>query len=103
MINSVLWCCDKKCDVVKYLDSKDCKCRNRLICKLVEKRNENERLITTDTISITNKKLSCKYSCLIYITVLIVLCLKLMAIIFISCFIITKNIGFRKEEYSISY
>ena len=79
---------------MEYLDSKDCKCRNRLICKLVEKCNENETLITTDTISVTNKKVSCKYSCLIYITVLIVLCLTLLAIIFISCYYYYKEYRF---------
>ena len=33
--------CDKSCDVGEYLDYESCKCRKRLIDKLVEECNEN--------------------------------------------------------------
>ena len=33
--------CDKLCDVGEYLDYKNCKCRKRLIDKLVEECSEN--------------------------------------------------------------
>ena len=33
--------CDKSCDVGEYLDYKNCKCRKRLVDKLVEECNEN--------------------------------------------------------------
>ena len=33
--------CDKPCDVGKYLDYVNCKCRKRLIDKLVEECSEN--------------------------------------------------------------
>ena len=33
--------CDKLCDVGEYLDYKNCKCRKRLIDKLVEEYSEN--------------------------------------------------------------
>ena len=33
--------CNKLCGVAEYLDYKNCKCRNRLIDKLVEKCNKN--------------------------------------------------------------
>ena len=33
--------CDKSCDVGEYLDYENCKCRKRLIDKLVEECNEN--------------------------------------------------------------
>ena len=33
--------CDKSCDVGKYLGYKNCKCRKRLVDKLVEEPNEN--------------------------------------------------------------
>ena len=33
--------CDKLCDVGEYLDDKTCKCRKRLIDKLVEECSEN--------------------------------------------------------------
>ena len=32
--------CDKSCDVGEYLDYKNCKCRNKLVDKLVEKCTE---------------------------------------------------------------
>ena len=35
------WECDKLCDVEEYLDYKNCKCRKRLIDKLVEGCGEN--------------------------------------------------------------
>ena len=33
--------CDKSCDFGEYLDYKNCKCRKRLVDKLVEECNEN--------------------------------------------------------------
>ena len=33
--------CDKSCDIGEYLDYKNCKCRKRIIAKIVEKYNEN--------------------------------------------------------------
>ena len=33
--------CDKSCDVGEYLDYENCKCRKRLVDKLVEECNEN--------------------------------------------------------------
>ena len=33
--------CDKLCDVNEYLDYKNCKCRNKLVYKLVEESSEN--------------------------------------------------------------
>ena len=35
------WKCDKLCDVREYLDYQNCKCRKRLIDKLVEECSEN--------------------------------------------------------------
>ena len=35
------WECDKSCDVGEYLDYKNCKCRNKLVDKLVEECSEN--------------------------------------------------------------
>ena len=33
--------CDKSCDIGEYLDYKNCKCRKRIIHKLVEEYSEN--------------------------------------------------------------
>ena len=33
--------CDKLCDIGKYLDYKNCKCRKKLVDRLAEERSEN--------------------------------------------------------------
>ena len=33
--------CDKSCDIGKYLDYTNCKCRTKIVDKLVEERSEN--------------------------------------------------------------
>ena len=33
--------CDKSCDITEYLDYKNCKCRNKLVDKLVQELSEN--------------------------------------------------------------
>ena len=33
--------CDKSCDVAEYLDYENCKCRNKLVDKLIEECTEN--------------------------------------------------------------
>ena len=47
---------------------------------------EYEVLNTTDTISITDEKITYKNNCLIYIILLIIQGLILLAIVFISCY-----------------
>ena len=78
--------CDKSCDVGEYLDSANCKCRKILVDKLVQECSEDEilnahPLNTTGTISNTDE-----YNCLIYINLMIIKCLILLAIAFISCY-----------------
>ena len=64
--------CDKSCDVGEYLNYKNCKCRKRIIDKLVEECNENiyknETLdiILLDSISLNIYKKVCS-SCMVYI------------------------------------
>ena len=60
---------DKSCDVGEYLDYANFKCRQRLIDKIVLE-SEDEilntiSLSTRDTISIANRKVTYKISCLI--------------------------------------
>ena len=61
---------DKSCDIVEYLDYKNCKCRNKLIDKLVEEcsenidgnkmlHNETLNVIPLDEISLNNYKKVC--------------------------------------------
>ena len=82
--------CDKSCDVAEYLDYANSRCRKRLNKLVLE--CEDEMLNTTDTISIADKKVKCKNNCLIYITIIVlsIMCLILLAIVFISCYYYTK-------------
>ena len=77
--------CDTLCDVGKYLCYENCKCRNKLIDKLVlEWEDEILNAIplkAINTISVTEKN-----NCLIYIMLLIIMCLILLAIISVSCY-----------------
>ena len=46
--------CDKSCDVGEYLDYKNCKCRNKLVDKLVEECSENideNKMIYNETLN----------------------------------------------------
>ena len=68
----------------EYSDYDNCKCRKRLIDKLVlgcEDEILNAIPNTTNTISITGKN-----NCLIYIILLIIMCLILLAIVSVSCY-----------------
>ena len=64
---------DKLCDIGEYLDYENCKCRKKLVDKLVEECTENvdEAKIT----EITENK--CKSSCTIYVVII--------AIVFTIC------------------
>ena len=61
--------CDKSCDVGEYLDYENCKCRKKLVDKLVEECNEN-----IDEAKLTEIALfEHKNECVCYYTVFIVL------------------------------
>ena len=56
--------CDKTCDIGEYLDNENCKCRKRLVDKLIEECNEN--IEETSLVKINSTK--CKSnSCILYI------------------------------------
>ena len=44
--------CDKSCDVDEYLDFKNCKCRNKLVDRLVERSSTVECIENTDEVKI---------------------------------------------------
>ena len=74
--------CNKLCDVGEYLDYENCKCRKRLVDKLIEEYTENveEAKITGITLFEWNSaehKNKCKTSCTIYVV--------LIAIVFTIC------------------
>ena len=60
--------CDKSCDIGEYLDCSNCKCRKKLVDKLVEECTENvkEEKITEITSCQNENKHKCS-SCTLYI------------------------------------
>ena len=64
--------CDKSCDVKEYLDYENCKCRKRLVDKLVEECTENIDEAKTAEIILFDHENMCKCSWVLYI----VLCSK---------------------------
>ena len=60
--------CDKSCDIGEYLDYENCKCRKKLVDKLVEECTEtnNEVKLTKITLAENENKHKCS-SCTLYI------------------------------------
>ena len=64
--------CDKSCDIGEYLDYKNCKCRKRILNKLIQEcgeniyENETLYIIPLNTISLNVYKKVCN-SCVVYI------------------------------------
>ena len=59
--------CDKSCNVGEYLDFENCKCRKKLIDKLVEKQTENINEEKLAKIALAKPENMCKCSCTLYI------------------------------------
>ena len=64
--------CDKSCDIGEYLDYKNCKCRKKVIDKLVEECSENideNKMLYNETLDIISSSHNNKtsYSCIVYI------------------------------------
>ena len=58
--------CDKSCDVGEYLDYENCKCRKKLVDKLVEECTENVEEAKIAEITLTENIHKCS-SCTLYI------------------------------------
>ena len=60
--------CDKSCDFGEYLDYENCKCRKRLVDKLVEECDENVDEEKLNEIALAENENIYKYSsCVVYI------------------------------------
>ena len=72
--------CDKSCDIREYLDYKNCKCRKKIIDKLVEECSENiyENEII-DIIPLNVYKKAC-ISCMVYIVLFVLFLIKSICI-----------------------
>ena len=90
------WECDKSCDVAEYLDYEKCKCRKRLVDKLVDECDEN--IEETSLVKINSTK--CKYnSCMLY-TVLFSIFFTIKVGI-ATYFVYYKYINCNKENVSV--
>ena len=61
--------CDKSCDIEKYLDYKNCKCRYKVVDKLVEGCTEivdENEIIYNETVNFSSSDYKCR-SCTLYI------------------------------------
>ena len=62
--------CDKSCDIVEYLDYKNCKCRKKIIDKLSEECSENingNEMLYNETLgNISSSHNKTSDSCIIY-------------------------------------
>ena len=81
--------CDSECKkawkIDKYLNIKNCSCEKRLIDKLIVE-CEDEILNTTKTL-LNDIKVACaKKICLFRIISLVIMCLLLLVVIFVSCY-----------------
>ena len=68
----VLKQCDKSCDVGEYLDNENCKCRKKLVNKLVEECNENIDEVEIARTALFERGNGCKSSCTIYVVLIMI-------------------------------
>ena len=101
--------CDKSCDIREYLNYKNCKCRKRIIDKLVEEYSKNidgdEMLFnkTLDVIPLNVYKRVCS-SCMVYIVLFVVFLITSLCtccvFIYFYCYLKKDNIG---TNFSVGY
>ena len=67
--------CDKNCDFSKYLDYRNCKCRKKLVDKLIDECTETIEEVKLTEITLFTNENNYKYgSCRVYIVLMIVIC-----------------------------
>ena len=85
--------CDKSCDFGEYLDYENCKCRERLVDKLVEECNDNidEAKLTKIALFEHKNECACYYTVFIVLAV-IALAISIVLILFtINAWIVIKK------------
>ena len=66
--------CDKPCDIGEYLDYKNCKCRKKLVDKLIDECTETIEEVKLAKITLAKNENEKKYSsCVVYIVLMIVI------------------------------
>ena len=95
--------CDKSCGVGKYLGYGNCKCRKKLVDKLVEEGSEiidevKIAKITSIELRSTEHEYKCKSSCTIYVVLIVIvftICIRIG-----TCFIYYKYMNLDKKTAS---
>ena len=89
--------CDKSCDVGEYLDHENCKCRKRLVDKLVEECSENidEAKLTKTALFEHGNECVCSYTVCIVLAVI-----ALTVSIGLGAYFTYKHISLNKENVS---
>ena len=64
---------DKSFDVGEYLDYKNCKCRKKLIDKLIEECTENLDEVKIAGMALFERKNDCKSSCTVYVVLIAIM------------------------------
>ena len=64
--------CDKSCDVGGYLDYENCKCRKRLVNKLLEEYNENIDEAKLTKIALFEHEIKCVGSNTVFIVIAVI-------------------------------
>ena len=86
--------CNKSCDFSEYLDSENCKCKKRLIDKLVDECDENIDGVKLTKITIAENNYKCN-SCTVYIvlfSILFIIMLEMVLILLtINTWIVIKE------------
>ena len=88
--------CDKSCDIGEYLDYKSCRCRKKVIDKLVEKCSENidgNEMLYNETLDIISSSGNKTFdSCVVYIILFSVfLVISISMVIYFYFFLYLKN------------
>ena len=61
---------DKSCDVGDYLDYENCKCRKKVVDKLIEECTENIDKVKIAQMSLFERRNDCKCWCTIYVVLI---------------------------------
>ena len=93
--------CDKACDVSEYLDYENCKCRKKLVDKLVDECTETVEEVKLAKTTLAENENSCKRSsCTVYIVLMVVvftICTR------ISAYFVSYNCSLVKNVLHIKF
>ena len=98
--------CDKSCDIGEYLDYKNCRCRKKIIDKLVEECSENvdgSEMLYNETLHIISSSDNNKTSgsCIVYIILFSVfLIINIFMVIYVYFFLYLKNRSTNSHYFS---